>query len=269
MKKNVFAFLAAFLLTAALSCPALADVESGLLPRIIDEADLLSESEESSLMEKLDEVSESYELDVVVVTVDGMDGKTATEYADDFYDANGYGMGEERDGILLLVSMEERDWGISTCGYGITAFADAGQEYMTEKFLPDLSKGAYYDAFMEFAELCGKFAEKARAGKPYDAGNLPKEGVRPIWILLDLLIGFAAAFIITSSQVSRLKSVRKQKDAQNYEVPGSRRLLVNVDRFMNRTVSQRVISSGNGNSGGSSTHTSESGTRHGGSGGKF
>ena len=44
MKKNVFAFLAAFLLTAALSCPALADVESGLLPRIIDEADLLSES---------------------------------------------------------------------------------------------------------------------------------------------------------------------------------------------------------------------------------
>ena len=95
--------------------------------RVVDMADLLSDSEESSLLFKLDEISERQQFDVVVVTVGSLDGKTPTAYADDFYDYNGYGFGAEYDGVLLLVSMEERDWRISTCGYGITALTDAGQ----------------------------------------------------------------------------------------------------------------------------------------------
>ena len=73
-------------------------------------------------------------------------------YADDFYDYNGYGYGDSRDGILLLISMEERDWRISTCGYGITVFTDAGQEYISDKFLPYLSDGDYSEAFTKYAD---------------------------------------------------------------------------------------------------------------------
>lgn len=61
--------------------------------------------------------------------------------ADDFYDYNGYGYGEEGDGIIFLISMEERKWQISTCGFGITAFTDAGQEYMADPVeVSDLKK---------------------------------------------------------------------------------------------------------------------------------
>ena len=129
MKKRLFTILFTVILIFSTVLPVSAAEEEmppeRLLPRLVDEADLLTDEEEADILEQLDEISERQECDVAVVTVDGLDGKSAMEYADDFYDYNGYGFGEEKDGILLLVSMEERDWYISTCGFGITALTDA------------------------------------------------------------------------------------------------------------------------------------------------
>lgn len=76
--------------------------EERLLPRLIDGADLLTDSEEAKLLERLDEISEKYQTDVVIVTNYSLEGKTSTAYADDFFDYNGYGFGENADGILFL-----------------------------------------------------------------------------------------------------------------------------------------------------------------------
>ena len=40
------------------------------------------------------------------MTAGSLNGKTATKYADDYFDYNGYGLGNEKDGILLLISMK-------------------------------------------------------------------------------------------------------------------------------------------------------------------
>ena len=101
-------------------------------------------------------------------------------YADDFYDYNGYGYGENRDGILLLISMENRDYWISTYGYGMTAFTDAGLAYIQDQFLSDLSDGNYFESFTTFAELCDSFITQARTEKPYDTGNLPRPPPFPL-----------------------------------------------------------------------------------------
>ncbi len=242
--------------------------EERLRMRLEDEADLLTEEEEADLLSKLDEISERQECDVVVLTVDSLNGRLAEEYADDFYDYNGYGYGESRDGILLLISMEEHDWVISNCGFGITAFTDAGQEYMTDKFVPMLSDGEYQEAFTEYARLCDEFITQAKTGEPYDSGNLPKGSVSPIWIVGDILIGLVIAFIIGSVMKSKLKSVIKQETAEDYAVPGSMVLTANWDHLVNKTVTTRRIERERSSSG-SSTHSSSSGTSHGGSKGKF
>ena len=247
--------------------------DSRLLPRLVDEADLLTSEEEEELLERLDEISERQNCDVAVVTVNSMEGKTTMEYADDFYDYNGYGYGTERDGILLLVSMEDRDWGISTCGYGITVFTDAGLEYLSGKFLPDLSNGRYSKAFTVFAERCDDYITQARTGEPYDTGNLPHEPVDPVWIPIDVGIGLFLAFVSASRKKLNLKSVKKNVMAHNYVVPGSLVLSRNSDRYINKTVTTRTLTttaeSSSSGSGGSSTHTSSSGTTHGGTSGKF
>ena len=117
---------------------------------LVDAEDLLDETEEEIVRELLNEVSDRHNMDVVIVTAADFGGRTSTQYADDFFDYQGYGRGSNYDGILLLVSEGMREWAISTCGYGIYAFTDAGQSYMTDSFVYYLSDGDYYLGFMEF-----------------------------------------------------------------------------------------------------------------------
>ncbi len=60
---------------------------------VVDNADLLTQTEENELSEKLQDISDELQFDVVVVTTNSTGSKTATEYADDYFDYNGYGRG--------------------------------------------------------------------------------------------------------------------------------------------------------------------------------
>lgn len=239
--------------------------------RVVDMAELLNDSEKTALLSKLDEISERQKLDIVVLTVNTLDGKTPRDYADDFYDYNGYGFGENKDGILLLVSMEDRDWWISTTGYGITALTDAGIEYISEKFLSDLSDGDYAQAFTTYAELCDQFITQAKTGEPYDTGNMPEEPFNVAWnILVAFVIGLVVAVIVTGIMKKQLKTVQLKSEANNYVKANSMIVTENRDLFLYNQVSRRARPKETDNSsGGSSTHTSSSGSSHGGGGGKF
>lgn len=238
------------------------------LPRLVDEGDLLSASEESQLLTTLDEMSERHQCDVAVVTVKSLEGKKETRYADDFYDFNGYGMGDQKSGILLLVSMDERKWAISTYGKAISAFTDSGLSYMEDRFQPLLTAGDYAEAFTVFAQMCDDYIAQATAGDPYDAGNMPKESFPFLTrFLMSLLVGAIVAFITVSSMKAKLKSVGFQKSAAAYEKPGSMHVTKKKDLFLYRNISKRRKPKQN--SGGSSRRTGSSGRSHGGSSGSF
>lgn len=244
--------------------------EARLLPRLVDNTDLLTDAEKEALLKQLDEISERQQCDVVIVVVNSLGGKNEEAYADDYYDYNGYGFGEDADGLLLLVSMDERKWAISTCGYGVTAFTDAGQTYLIHKFKPLLSSGDYAAAFTVFAEMSDEFITQAKKGEPYDIDNIPRGTVSPFWIFGDLLIGFVIALLWGLRKKAKLKSVRKKASANDYTKPGSIQLTINHDHLVNVTTTSRSISSSSDSSGGGSgTHTSSSGRRHGGSSGGF
>lgn len=238
------------------------------MPRLVDNADLLDSEEENRLEKKLDEISERQQCDVAVVTVNGLGGKSPTAYADDFYDYNGYGYGVNNDGILLLVSMADRDWAITTCGNAIAVFTDAGQEYIVSQFKPDLSAGEYYNAFDCFAEQCDRFLTQAAQGEPFDEDNLPKT-FNPIWILVSCALGIVIAFLVVTGMKSQLKSVRAQNGARGYIRPGGFHLTGGNELFLYRNVTRTRRVESSSSSGGSSTHSSSSGRTHGGSSGKF
>ena len=129
MKKRLYIILFTLIFSTMCVMPVFAQNEMDAY--VVDDAGLLTDSEENSLNETLKEISNRQSCQVVVVTTNSLDGKSAEAYADDYYDYNGYG----KDGILLLVSMEDRDYGISTCGYATEAFTDAGINYIKNKFL--------------------------------------------------------------------------------------------------------------------------------------
>ena len=202
MKKRIFAVFLTILLFMLSTVGVWASEGSddsgfsGEYERLTDSAGLLSEEEAQNILTKLDEVSERQKFDIVILTVDSLEGATATEYADDFFDYYGYGYGEGKDGILFLVSMEDRDYAITTYGFGITAFTDAGLQYVVNDFKPALSGGRYGDAFNDFADCCDKFLTQAHTGEPYDGDNMPKGTVHPVYIPVSLLFGFLISLLI-------------------------------------------------------------------------
>lgn len=243
-------------------------------PLLVDEAGLLSEEESSTLINKLEEISQRQKNEVAVVTVNSLEGKTAEAYADDYYDYNGYGYGENDDGLLLLVSMGEREWAVTTYGYCHTvAFTDAGLDYISSEFRRKLSSGEYAKAFDCFADLCDDFLTQAATGEPYDVDNMPKGKVSPFWLYTDLVVAFFISFGIVKGKSRNLKSVKKQESAKAYERRGSLSLRRSTDSFVNRIVTQKTIrnekNSSSGSSDGSSSHISSSGRSHGGTSGKF
>lgn len=274
--RSLCAALAALVLLLALAAPAFA-AESGfadLYYRMNDGAQLLTEDEDNELEASLEELSVRQSFDVVIATIDSLDGEGYTsmeEYADDLYDYCQFGYGANRDGVLLLISKGDRKWHISTCGYGITAFTDAGIQYLGQQMTPDMADGDYAAAFRTFIRWTDAYVTAAREGHPYDVNNMPHEPLSMMYLGLALVIGLVTALIVTGVMKSQLKSVAPQPDASSYVRQGSMRLTNQRDRFLYRDVhrTERPKASDSSDSGGSSTHTSSSGTTHGGGGGSF
>ena len=242
--------------------------------RVEDGADLLTDEEEQTLIEKLDSISVNQLLDVVVVTTNTTNGKSPMEYADDFFDYNGYGMGEDRDGVLLMIDMGQRDYWISTSGYGIEAFTDAGISYIGEQIVGPLGNGDYVEAFELFADLCDDFVTQAKKGNPYDVSHMPKAPFnKGLCFWISLFIGFVLSAIVNMILQAQLKTVARQNSAANYAKAGSLVVTHSYEGMRDRRVIHELIKSDSDDSrsggGGSSTHISSSGRSHGGGGGKF
>ena len=99
MKKYLVLAMSIILIVFSLPLGANADTipDRRLRERVVDEANLLSASEEKRLLDKVNEISERQNCDVVIVTVYDIGSKTPNEYADDFFDYNGYGKGKNAD----------------------------------------------------------------------------------------------------------------------------------------------------------------------------
>ena len=258
--KKICIMLLAVLLCVTMVTPVCAEL---LGYRVVDQAELLNVRELLSLSNELDALRGKYGVDVVVVTAETLEGKSPRDYADDFYDGNSYCS----DGILLLVSMEDRDWCISTSGSCIVSFTDAGIEYIGDQFLTDLSNGDYAAAFERFAQLCDEFLSQSESGDPYDYHNLPKAPFKLLKnLIISIAIGLVLALIVTGVMKSKLKTVRAQQGAGDYVKPGSLNVTHRQDLFLYRNVHRTPKPK---DSGGSSTHRSSSGSSHGGGGGKF
>ncbi len=286
IKKQLVLFLSVIVLLCMTALSASA--ADGL--RLIDGAGLLSDDEETAVLASLDEISERQQLDIVIVTTNSTDGRGVQAYADDYFDYNGYGFGADRDGILLLIDMGERMWAMSTSGYGMTAFNDAGLAYLENCFLSDLSAGNYDDAFLSYAGQCDALITLAREGEPYGSGY--NDGYDYDYdydydyeefssfdagstLMVSLFVGGIVSLVIVLSMCAQLKSVRQQ-NAGAYQRAGSLQITESREMFLYRNVTKTVrqdndSSGGGSRSGGSrsSSHRSSSGRSHGGRSGRF
>ena len=227
----------------------------GTLYPVVDYADLLTDEEEAELAAQIKAVEDNYHESIVILTLDSLGDRSPMEYADDFYDYNGYGYGENKDGMLFLLSMENRDWHLSTTGSAINAISDSDREDIFDSCSYDFSYGNYYDAFSELIRLCSnEFQDYINAGI-FTTGKF----------IICLLIGMGLALIPLFIFIAQLLTVHPATGASDY-TQGGLKITSKSDRFVRSSISKTKITK---NEGGSSTHTGSSGTSHGGGGGHF
>jgi uncharacterized protein len=196
---------------------------------LYDEADLLTDSEEVTLVEKLKDVSRACNAQLVVVTIASMDGGDIDSYIDYLYDSMGFGYGENHDGVLLLVCMDPREYRILSNGYAGTAIGPDQIDTLCDFMETYLPNGHYTTAFHSFADQSGEFLEYYLMGSPFKVGKS---------LAISLIIGIIAGLIVAFILKGQLKSVRKQDQAHRYVKPGSMTVNIQYDIFLYRTVTR-------------------------------
>ena len=243
------------------------------LSYILDNAGLLSEAQQTALEEQAQNLAEAYDCGVYVLTVDTMDGAERREFAEKFYTENHLGVGDYRNGILFLVSMDTRDYVTVTYGRnpgnpteygtGILAFTDAGIA-MEEEVVPLLSAGDYSGAFETYLATCeGYLAYYAEHGE----GEAPADGssvlIRlAIGVLVPLLIALTVCLILRS----QMKTARAATTAKEYIPKDSFVLTARRDQFIHTSRHREKIQKNSGSGSGSTVSSSGFG---GSKGGKF
>ena len=243
---------------------------SAQAPKVVDEAGLLSEDEIIDLTVRAQDIADAYQMDIVIVTVDSLGGKTARAFADDYYYAHDYGIGSDYSGAVLLLSMEYRDYAISTCGEAIRALNDNALAYAEDEFLPWFGSNYYYMGFLTFlesVETCYSAYRNGDLSNPYPGDyDDPEEADLFTCLLLGLVAGVAVGGISLLIMRSKMNTARQQSGATSYLKENSFDLFRCQDLFLYSRTSKTRRSS---DSGGSSVHRSSSGRSHGGSSGRF
>ena len=262
MKKIFLPFIALALLSPTITLANTNEIpapqeEKVYLPKIIDNASLLTEEQISKLEVKSAEIKAVYDFDVVILTVPDIGYEVPMTFSSNFYHRNNY----HEDGIIFLISMGERDWDFSTFNYGRYVFTDDyGLDYIVNGIIPPLSDGDYYKSFTRFLNYADAFLLEAESGTPYNSQHrfINKNKV----MLFAILGAFLISLLIIFFMGYRMNTKRARNLAHEYCVQDSINRTEAEDTYLYTTLSKTAKPKASSSGGGGSS-------RSGGRSGKF
>lgn len=226
--------------------------------RVFDEADLLSEEEESKLQKRIETVREDNSCDIVVLTTADAEGKSSMAYADDFYDTHDFGYEDAHGtGVLFLVDMDNREIWFSTSGDCIDAYTTDRIDSAIDVVYDNLKAGNYYLVFDGCIDSVGRYMSSGIGSQSFGEAvlfALVLAGVVTLVLMVVLVISRGGKVTVSSS---------------TYLVAASKEVYERSDIHYDTVVTTRVIETDSGSSGGGGSHTSSGGFSHGGGGRSF
>lgn len=247
--------------------------------RVFDYAGLFTVEEQERLEAEIADFREEYTVDLGILTVSDTDGKTSQEYADDFYDTYGLGMGSDFSGVLFLIDMDNREICLSTFAGGADVLTDQRVERVLDQAYGPLSSEDYAGSAERAIQTIARYMAQ---GVPADQYNYVEKvrSLTAVEIIAALVLAAVIAALPCIATVNRYKMKREHRLAKNYQLAyraGSTfNFAHNDEQFLNRSVIRQRISTGSGtggagrgSSGRTTLHRSSSGRMHGGGRRKF
>ncbi len=261
--KKVLSIACVILILAALFIPVVSAEDSSSY--IYDTADLLNDSEVSTVDSALTDVSGKYGVDVIILTTYDYKEFFSENYNESFYDIDDAAeylckdLFRNKNNVVLIISMADRDWCIASNEKGHDAFTAYGREYIGNAINEELHDGDYKDAFTHFAKLADEFLAENEKGTPYDTNH--KKMTLTDYLIrfgIPLGAGLLIALIVVMSIKKKYKPVQLKAEANDYLINGSLQLHNSYDHFIytNVTRTRRAKSSSSSHDSGSFGSTS-------------
>ncbi len=142
-------------------------------PRVVDVADIFTDAEEAAMEARLSEIRTELGKDIVVFTDVSSYGLGHAVYSADFYDFNGYGIGDEYEGVCLFICMDPADRGFWTCCTGPETralFTESFANQLDDRLYDYMVEGDYGEGAADWIE---NFRNLYRTGMPFPPEWLP------------------------------------------------------------------------------------------------
>lgn len=257
--------------------------ESG--QRVYDYAGLLTAEQAAELQLALAAATQQTGMDIVFLSAADTGGKESLAYAEDFYDQNGFGVGESKDGIVYFIDMDHRVPTIATTGHMIDYISDNRLNDLFDSVDPYLQQGDWYGSATAFS---GRLTYWVAQGLPeggyrYDeeTGQVIDEHGNLVGARKRQLGAGEAFFALAAGLLAGLWRYRKvsrsyRMQGQNYVFNLRSGAVLSIiaagaaDQFLRSSVTRVPITPPGAGSGGhgSSVHRGGSGTFHGGGSGR-
>lgn len=250
--------------------PEASEPDSVGMQYVFDISDLLTYEEWEELEARAADISNRQHCGVYFALVDDF-----TDYGDgsvyevtyQLYHGSELGIGANRDGIIVLLSMEERDYATFVYGeYAEYAFNSYGQKKLEETFLADFGYDDWYGGISHYLNTCDEFLTKADSGEPV------REALW-VWVVsyLFMIIFITVVCCIISGIICYMllrgmKTVSQKVEANEYIAEGGLQLTERYDQYTHTTETRTKIQK-ESSSGGSTRSESGGGGR--GRSGKF
>ena len=234
--------------------------------KVYDYAQVLTPEEERNLKRSIDLYIANHNMDMAIVTVKYHEKTNTMNYADDFYDYNGFGIGSNYDGVIFVLDFtfwQNGDLWMSTTGKAIDIYTDYRIDNILDSVVAKKNRG-YYEMFNTFIEKSDYFAKE---GIPvYDVVAEAKKTAWSGITIFSLIVSTIVILIL----IFKNKMVKKSPYANIYLLKDSVVVNKRSDNFITTHTTSVRINESSSSSGGSrsysSTHRSSSGRSHGGGG---
>lgn len=250
MKKHIL-LITVFLFLFQLFIPVYAEDNY-----VADEARLLTNAEVSDLNEKAKAASDLYDTGIYVRFFSENGSDDIETYAENVYEEENLGIGEDHNGVMLIVTMSDRSYDILAHGDKANRiFTDYGKDQIGDDFITDLSDGNYNDAAYIFISKCSNalYADSKGVDPWHTETKAESKSARMMLIILPPCI---ISLIICILIARKNKTSRIANKADDYIDRNGLCLRGRQDVFLYQTRSVTHIPKDTGNHGGTSVNSS-------------
>lgn len=249
MKKRVLAALTAVFLLVCLSTAVLAAEDTAQY--IFDEAGLLTGSEWEELEAMAQTAAQSYGCGLYILVVEDMGSygySDIFDFAADYYLEHELGVGADQNGMILALSMRERDYALAVYGDEAKAvFTDSVLMYVEDAFLPDLGKDDWYGGFYSYLlEARGRLtigpegSGVTAQSRPVSSSSQRQRGGS---FFVCVILPFGISGLICGVLLAQMNSARKKTAAGEYVLSGGVEIRTREDRYLHTTHTRRRVQS--------------------------